>query len=589
MQTVVYDEINSNDMKKLDGLTGEYNFGSVKGRDRHMAIWLTNMACIWEEEQEIEDGRVVMAAWDADNAYPSLFQDGVDWLMWKKGVRGAIWQAARNMDRKLKGKIRVNGHFIEMKVHEEGASQGAVSPPHRWKYMMGQWFRRCVKKNIGVQIGNRRVPGVGFVDDITMNAYTVDAVKRLVHERQEYGDKWGVEWKAAKDGYLVRGKRKGMKEMEKQLLAEGLKVKKEVKLLGEWMGPDPSRCARQVKETIKAMKKAAKALEWMVWQGSVVDSQTVEGLFETMVGSVAESHLIHTRIRHSEWINIERVKSAVGKKFARIHKRASRQGIMAELGWTTVQGRVWKAKLGVYRRLTVGPQLIRQVLETSRILAAKHETEGKQVGLIGEIKEIMEQLGIGQYWGKEQLPTKAKWKDITTDAVRGWEKQEWRTWKASQALRQKWPAGLASGWDTNDSLNMNTKDRQLLLGIKMMVTREDRGIQKQHTGECGVCGEKTTRGAYHLVTECMRWEGIRVTALGMEHQDSTGRQTWKQMTTGEDRAMHYLREVSRLYEKETGVKLMPWVGNLGTRTEEGATGMSVLVKQVSKWIERREE
>jgi CRP-like cAMP-binding protein len=61
------------------------------------------------------------------------------------------------------------------------------------------------------------------------------------------------------------------------------------------------------------------------------------------------------------------------------------------------------------------------------------------------------------------------------------------------------------------------------------------------------------------------------------------------MTTGEDRAMHYLREVSRLYEKETGVKLMPRVGNLGTRTEEGATGMSVLVKQVSKWIERREE
>jgi hypothetical protein len=308
-----------------------------------------------------------------------------------------------------------------------------------------------------------------------------------------------------------------------------------------------------------------------------------------MVGSVAESHLIHTTVRKNEWISIERVKAAVGKKFAQIHNRASRQGTMAELGWTTVQGRVWKAKLGFYRRLTVGPQLIIQVLESSRILTEKHEKEGRQVGLMGEIREIMVKLGIGQYWGKEQLPKKAKWKEITTDAVREWEKQEWRTWKAVQALRQKWPVGLVSGWETNHTLNMHAKDRQLLLAIKMMVTREDRDIQKQHTGECGVCGENTTRGAYHLVTECTRWEGIRNTALGMEHQNSTGRQIWKHMMTGEDRAMHYLREVSRLYEKETGLKLMPWVGNLGTRTEEGATGMSVLIKQVSEWIERREE
>ena len=46
-----------------------------------MAIWLTNLVCIYEQKREKYKGMVVMLAWDADNAYPSLFQDGVDFLM----------------------------------------------------------------------------------------------------------------------------------------------------------------------------------------------------------------------------------------------------------------------------------------------------------------------------------------------------------------------------------------------------------------------------------------------------------------------------------------------------------------------------
>ncbi len=584
MQTVMYADVNKKDMIREDGLTGEYNFGSVKGRDRHMAIWLANMACAWEEEHKKEKGRVVMLAWDADNAFPSLFQDGVDWLMWKKGVRGAVWQTLRNMEKKLVGKVRVNGNFVEIPEHEDGASQGAVSPPHRWKYMMGQWFRRCVHRKAGVEIGGWLVPGVGFVDDVTMNAYTIEEVMRLVRDREVYGDKWGVTWKEVKDSYMVRGNKRGMKEMEQKLEKLGLKIKKEVELLGEWMGPDPNRCPKQVKETIEAMKKAAKALEWMVWKGSVVNAQIVEGLFETMVGSVAESHLLHTRITKEEWERIEGVKALVGKKFAQIHKRASRRGIIAELGWTTVKGRVWKAKLGLYARLRRGTGLIQHTFRAGKELVDSKGEKGMELGFLGSVKSIMRELGLMEYWEEEGMPKKKQWKKVVGQAVEEWEKRGWEKWKKSQRLKNNWPIGLASEWGNDRTRNMGRKDRQLLVGLKLMATREDEGGKKERKDECGVCGEMTKKGAYHLVAECGKWKGLRRTAMGVGNDHSTSRQKWLKLVGGGARQMHYLREIERKYEKATGNKLFPWVGNLGTRTEEGATGMTVLIQQVSEWV-----
>ena len=50
-----------------------------------------------------------------------------------------------------------------------------------------------------------------------------------------------------------------------------------------------------------------------------------------------------------------------------------------------------------------------------------------------------------------------------------------------------------------------------------------------------------------------------------------------------------MKEVQRGYSEITGHALLPWVGNLGSRTGEGAVGMSVLVGEVAKWVETTTE
>jgi hypothetical protein len=593
MQTVLYDEVNTTCGKRL---TGEYNFGSVKKRDRHMAIWLTNLVCIYEQKKCKHEGMLIMWAWDAENAFPSLMQDGADFLMWKNGVRGMLWVTLRNMEKRLQGRIRINGNWVHMPQHEDGASQGAVSPPHRWKYVMAQWFRRRQAQKQGrgknkrgpkggVELGKETIPGVGFVDDITMNAYGVSDSVELMRDREVFGERWGVQWKKSKDSCMIRGNRKGMKGLKQEMQKAGFDPQPVTKLLGEWMGHNPSRCPKQVQEVIKMMRKSAHGLEWMMWRGTAADARMVEGMFGTMVLSIAKSHLVHTYLTVSEWEQVEGVKAGVGKKFLRLSRRASRRGVLYELGWSTVQGWVWRERLGFYARLKASEGMMEHAFDVGVELANEGKADGTDTGMLGNVRKILGELGLMAYWGRGASPGKTQWKKIVKQAVGEWESRCRTEWKIRKGMSAQWGMAMVCSDEESPLLRLTGEDRTLLAGVRLMITREEMETHGRIAQECGVCGEAGQQGIMHLVTGCRFTMTARKYALGEHYEMTTNRQKWGALTTGGDRNMLYLNEVARVYKRQTEQNLMPWVGCLGTRHKEGLVGMSVLVQQVAEWVD----
>ena len=348
-QRIMYGRLNGSEPGKK--LTGDFNFGSVKGRDRHMLLWLVNASCLWEMCTGGKGGRMILGAWDVDNAFPSMWQDGVDWMMWQAGVRGKMWRVLREMEKRLRGTVRINGHFLDMKVHEDGGNQGSVSAPHRWKYMMGGWFKHCVDKGLGVEVGGEKFPGGGYVDDATMLAYNAREMALMKKERDIFGGLWGFSWKIPKDQYMVRGNRKGMIKDVLEMAKLGMKVQDIVLVLGESLGWNPDRCPAQCKMVIGRMRSAIRVLEWAAWKGSVMGADMLESLFGVMVESIARSHLVHTRLLQSEFDELDALKAGVGKKFLGVSKDSSRWGVLSELGWASVSGGIIGAKLGFYGRL----------------------------------------------------------------------------------------------------------------------------------------------------------------------------------------------------------------------------------------------
>jgi len=197
-------------------------------------------------------------------------------------------------------------------------------------------------------------------------------------------------------------------------------------------------------------------------------------------------------------------------------------------------------------------------------------------------------LGLLGFWKHQEIPKKAKWKEMVGEAVYDWEKANWTEWKQGMAMKSDWGVGMISVWGGRESKHMMGKEGQILAAIRLMATREEVG-DRAGTGEtCLVCGATNEQGIIHLVTMCMEWKGERRSALGPGVSSWSRRKRWACLTNGKVVTVHFLKEMVSGYEDITGSKLIPWVGALGTRVEAGVSGMTMLVQNVAEWVGREE-
>jgi hypothetical protein len=132
---------------------------------------------------------------------------------------------------------------------------------------------------------------------------------------------------------------------------------------------------------------------------------------------------------------------------------------------------------------------------------------------------------------------------------------------------------------------MTGSDRQLLSGVRLLATREDRIEEGEEQERCSICRKRGNKGIVHLVTECDEWTAMRRRILGPNASGESVRKKWIKLTTGTGKSMRFLKELARGYKLELEEDLMPWVGYLGSRRHEGAIGMCEVIKKVAKWID----
>ncbi len=72
---------------------------------------------------------------------------------------------------------------------------------------------------------------------------------------------------------------------------------------------------------------------------------------------------------------------------------------MVELGLTRIQGKIWKAKLGIYARFKQGKALVNIAFQMTTELVECDEGLGEQEGLRGDVNNIMI-LNLSMFWNK---------------------------------------------------------------------------------------------------------------------------------------------------------------------------------------------
>ena len=155
---------------------------------------------------------------DVDNTFPSMWQDGVEWVMRMIGVRGKLWRVVSILDQDVRARVGIGTRESNEFDHEGGAEQGSVSAPNVFILLQRKVMEEGEKEMKGVVVSGRGREGGGeikvevkcmnFVDDWTKvdkkDGY--QEIKKWLEVREVIGAKWKMKWKKKKDQVLVRGK-----------------------------------------------------------------------------------------------------------------------------------------------------------------------------------------------------------------------------------------------------------------------------------------------------------------------------------------------------------------------------------------------
>jgi hypothetical protein len=550
-QKMVYNRVEEHSLTlPHGGLAGPYQFGSLRGRDRLLLLWSLNACCSYQTDH---GGTAYVAAWDVSNAFPSLWQHGVSWCLWKKGVRGKIWRVMHMMECGLSGYARINGHLVKLPSYQRGGNQGAVSMPHRWKYLMAEFFEYMVTAKQCVTVNAAPIPGFGFVDDVSMVCTDLRDIETSLKGRRIFGNKHQMEWKPTKDQYLQRGGAAPTHEAF-SLSTGGNHLSRAIITLGEWLGPLPHRSPTQVSTTVKSMRRAARSLEWLIYKGSAAGPEVISMLFSVLVESLARAHIVLTDVTPGEYDTFDAIRAKFGKGVLGVSNRTSRWAIFGELGWYSTRCAIYKAKLNFYGRLMrreAGP-ITSALLD---YMTRRFEADPTAPGFLASTKKLLDLLGLNLYWDMRPFPSKAVWKEAYKRAAHKHDVALWEAWRSQNGETNGWLHLPTVAWGPQPyTAALHGHDLALRASIRLGVSSA--GASKLHDDpiNCRFCVLSPLETAQHLLCDCPAFDKPRSyfwSSLGTVPYVSVGA-CWSKYTDFTMASTEYLRAVDEAFTVVAG-------------------------------------
>jgi hypothetical protein len=561
LQRLIYtriDEYMKVEKNKCNGLSSKYSYGFCKGRDRMTALWLLEAATASENITQENGGKIFLMVQDVEDGFPSIWQDGVNYLMKSAGVTGKIWRISVLTEKNLTYKIRLNGHYTENRSHGHGANQGGVSPPHRFNVLINTLVKEeTTKKEKHLTVDGKPLTILVYADDVQKFFSTSEQFYDWLHTREESADKWRYKWKLEKDKILIRGKQEKAGSHQWTVEEQTWENVEELELLGQFLTGKVGCSETHVKKTIQAMKAAVAGFNWILNTGAIDKSNLVSCLFESMVASIARSKLVLSRLTTEQWKRIETIKADVAKQILGVDRRASNWAVYGELGWNPLESSVQKAKLQFLGRLwrikkTEDPVAYRMIQ-----LRIKQVEQGDKQGLLGEMYELLQSTEqTGELWyGEGRNLSKDKWKDAVNEMVEEIEQKQWILWMKAK--------GDCNGW-----LTVTKRDRELetyvdqvrpgllplFSAIRLGITNAAADKTGDENAECRLCG-KGRETIQHLLITCKNMEKDREIFWQNKRKPRVMSEQWAALVGDLQESVNFVTEVDRQFRRKTGVEL----------------------------------
>ena len=143
---------------------------------------------------------------DIRKAYDGVFREGLWEKMWEMGIRGKMWRVIRDMYKKTRSQMLINGKALKEFKIEEGVRQGCVLSPKLFSIFFNDLVKHINVGKFGVQIDDTsavKIQALLYADDIVLMADTKEELQRLIQKVQDYSEVWRFSMNKGKTKVLV--------------------------------------------------------------------------------------------------------------------------------------------------------------------------------------------------------------------------------------------------------------------------------------------------------------------------------------------------------------------------------------------------
>ena len=430
-------------------------------------------------------------------AYDRVWREGLWAKLEEYGFGGKFLRIIKELYNGCESKVGLGGNETGWFKMEEGLKQGCVLSPMLFALFLKGLGDRLLETGMGIQVGEVRIPGLFFADDMAIMGEDDHQLEELLRVTGEYGARWKMAFNAKKSKVINVGTKATKKKwrLGNENIQEGgeysiqIEEEGEYKYLGLLFTGTKAMFKGHIKKVI-ARAKRLKGVIFNVTTGACNRAEIVKKLWE----GLAIPSLIYGaeifEIGVGDRKKLEVIERQVGRWALGANQGTGAEAIMGDLGWAGIGYMIEERKLTYMGRVgTLEPhKWVRQAWEWAN--------EGnlpwvKTARDLGKKFDLNLEGGFGdrKSWAKK---VKAGILNVNTDKWRqGMENKETLRFYRTKT-EKKWENWLGGGAESR----MFFQIRAGSVGLRNRTGKT--GMDKL----CKLCNSQEVEDEQHVLLKC---------------------------------------------------------------------------------------
>lgn len=491
------------------GGIGEEQGGFRKGRGCMDQVFALKEIMAQRKEQ---GKHTFMCFLDLSKAYDLTWRAGIFERLLAVGIHGKIWSVVKDMYRRVRSRVLVNGTPTEQITSNIGVRQGSALSPILFSIFISGVVEAWKAKGIGVSIGGNKVAGLLFADDIVLLAENEREMHTALVVMEEHASKWRYRFNIGKCAVMVAGKAKPTKE-KWRLQGQAVSETKEYKYLGVVI--QSSGSWQKWNNLRKA--KGKRCLPTMWWCGARqggLSLKTGRKLMEMMLWPAMAYGGELAKLSSNQAKSVEVVQNTAGRQVLGVSRVAASEMVRGELGWLTVENRRSISQLNFFHRLQcMMPSRLTAAIFTDRMEAElRCDGDKHTVGFCADVRMLLARLGRPDLFAIHTKWTKVEWSQLIRELVTASQVEQWMS-SLGGSSGGSWYLSVKARWGMEQYLvcggrsRVQQRGRQARSQFRLLVAPLQTNIHRfnhHHPTTCPHC-RAPVEDETHAMMECPRY------------------------------------------------------------------------------------